>query len=386
MLLNDEQLKEDAKPTFEGYLEKVVDISLIYAPTSSESVGIAVGSDDPVSRRTAELSTSLGISNIRVIRKIEHYIHAIRPLLEGFDDDVFARASASLALFGWSHYQPGEAPTLEFLTAKYVKNIFGRKKEADIPPNEAAWTALLDAYGYSSTDEFDLVLLKGIQDGYFDPAEIEKHAREINEKILATKATGSFEAAWRNYHDSFADNKDEVLDVLHESFMKSFNYVTPRDLDATVCLFKELGRPNQAIEMIKHYVENREEGREFFDPEQYNLMGDITDPDVKEAFKSKSDKLETKRDVSAMLLLVAKGSWDSETISALSTTPVDEYRRVFKETDGADLRSKLMGAFQFVRIGNASPEMKEISKRAAEALKLIGAESDINARRVSRLV
>ena len=36
----------------------------------------------------------------------------------------------------------------------------------------------------------------------------------------------------------------------------------------------------------------------------------------------------------------------------------------------------LAGALQFDRIINASTNMKEISKRAREALKLIGTESD----------
>jgi hypothetical protein len=45
---------------------------------------------------------------------------------------------------------------------------------------------------------------------------------------------------------------------------------------------------------------------------------------------------------------------------------------------------RLAGALQFDRISNASSEMREVSKRAKEALKLIGAESPINARRVAR--
>jgi hypothetical protein len=44
----------------------------------------------------------------------------------------------------------------------------------------------------------------------------------------------------------------------------------------------------------------------------------------------------------------------------------------------------LANVFQFDRISNASETMREISKRAREALKMIGAESRINARRVSR--
>ena len=44
----------------------------------------------------------------------------------------------------------------------------------------------------------------------------------------------------------------------------------------------------------------------------------------------------------------------------------------------------LAGVLQFDRIVNASAEMKEISRRAREALKLIGTESPVNARRVAK--
>src|ERR1019366_9505397 len=50
LILNDEELKltDEQKARFEGYLEKVIDVSLVYEPTSQESVDIALEGDDPV--------------------------------------------------------------------------------------------------------------------------------------------------------------------------------------------------------------------------------------------------------------------------------------------------------------------------------------------------
>ncbi len=294
LLLNDEQLKDDAKAKFEGYLEKVVDISLVYEPNSRESVEIALKGDDPVGQRTAELCASLGISNIRVIRKIEYYIQAIRPLVAEFDEVVFRQVTVSLALFGWSHCQPGEAPTLEFLTTEKAKSAFGLQEKENLSAKEAAWNALLDAYGYIWTDDFDLVLIEGVRNGYFDPVKVKKHAKELHEQVLATKADGSFKEAWSIYHNSFADNQGDVLDTLYASFMKNFRYITTLNLNGIVGLFKDLGRKDQAIEMIKHYVENRAEDRGFYNLEEHPFHGRITDPDIEEAFKAKWDKLEYK--------------------------------------------------------------------------------------------
>jgi hypothetical protein len=76
--------------------------------------------------------------------------------------------------------------------------------------------------------------------------------------------------------------------------------------------------------------------------------------------------------------------WNQETITALAVLPVEEYRKAFKSASGAELRKILSNVFQFDRVVNASDSMREIATRAREALKLIGAESAINKRRVSR--
>jgi KAP family P-loop domain len=212
LVLNDEQLKAEQKQWFESYLEKVVDVSLTLQPTPSESIAIAIRGTDDLSMRIAERCTSLGIANIRVIRRIERYVHAIRPMLQEFEPEVFHAAIGSIALFCWSHDQPDEGPTLEFLTTKKAKSVFGLTTEdRELPEKEAAWNALLEAYGYRYTDDFDLALIKGIKDGYFDPSEIKRLGSEANQKVIASKADGSFEQAWSGYHDSFDDNQDGQL-------------------------------------------------------------------------------------------------------------------------------------------------------------------------------
>lgn len=264
LILNDEELTGESKVTFEKNLEKVVDVSLVYQPTSAEVVGIAVPGSDTSSSLIADRCASLGISNIRVIKRIRQFVEAIHPLLSEFDEGIFKSATASLALFCWSHDQPGEAPTLEFLIEK-AKDKFGLRKDNEVSPREAAWNALLGDYGYIWTDDFDMVLIEGIRNGYFDPEKIKSQAQQLHDKIIAEKAGGSFESAWRLYHDTFADNQQQVLDGIYAAFMRNFRYITPTNLAGTVKLFKDLGREDQAREMLRHYVDNRNENRELFD-------------------------------------------------------------------------------------------------------------------------
>jgi hypothetical protein len=309
-------------------------------------------------------------------------VSAIKPLLVEFDEQVFKMAVKSIALFCWAHDQPEEAPSIEFLLHK-TQDRFGLKPKNEIPANEAAWNALLDAYGYTWTDDFDQELIRDIRAGYFKPDEIRKRARVLHERALATKAGGSFEDAWRLYHDSFMNNQDEVLDAIFTSFMQNMKYIHPLNLNGTVTLFKELGRPEQAREMIEHYVTAREEQRAFYDLDNDPFGRDVDDPDIRAAFNQKFKELEENRDVTAMLTSL-KGNWSPEVIAALASLPVEEYQKVFKSTSGDQLRRILSNIFEFDRVANATEEMKEIPRRARMALKLIGAESAINRRRVSR--
>jgi hypothetical protein len=224
-------------------------VSLVYEPLPADSVEIAITATDDTSRHVAERCITLGITNIRVVKRIVRFVDAIKPLLSNYDEQVFKAAVGSIILFSWSHDQPKEAPSLAFLESK-TRDKFGLQRKEKMPPNEAAWNTLLDAYGYMWTDNLDLVLMEGVCDGYFDPERIKKVAEAVHEKVLATKADGSFEEAWRRYHDSFDDDQDEVLDGLYASFLKNFKYITPTDLSGTVSLFKELGRVEQAKKRV----------------------------------------------------------------------------------------------------------------------------------------
>ena len=104
---------------------------------------------------------------------------------------------------------------------------------------------------------------------------------------------------------------------------------------------------------------------------------------MRAAFKEKAAQAQEKRDLPAILLSIKDG-WDDDRINALASAPIEEYQKAFKSHSGVELRRMLSNAFQFDRIVNASAAMREISRRAHEALKLIGAEFPINARRVSR--
>jgi hypothetical protein len=83
-------------------------------------------------------------------------------------------------------------------------------------------------------------------------------------------------------------------------------------------------------------------------------------------------------------LIRATETYDSETIKRLAEVPIDEYYRMVKSKSGAEMRKVIQAGLNYRRIGNASPEMREVVRRMEEALKRIGSESKLNAIRIQR--
>jgi uncharacterized protein YaaR (DUF327 family) len=376
---DDDKEQED----FRRYHEKVVDVSLRFEPSSAESVRIALAQGTKAVRMLGEDCIALGIKNIRLIKRIERSVRDIEQGLSEFDEQVLKQAVHTLTLLGWSIYEPGRAPSLDFLQRKRGRGHFGVKTNEPVSETEAAWNALLDAYGFARVDDLDLALLDGIRNGFFDFAAVKKCATDLNRQLTAAKRDNSFFNAWELYHDSFENNQEDVLNALQDSFFRSAQTINPTNLNHTVALFKELGRPEQAAKMINHYVEAHGADRAFFDLQNYHFAGDVTDTDIIKAFNDKLASFRQEINPKVVLLRIAKSdSWNPEDINLLSRLPPDQYYGIFKSSRGDELRKIVKVCLQFGAFGNATSDYKEISNRAKIALRRIGQESPINARRV----
>lgn len=384
LILNDDAVEKD-KAEFRKYYEKVIDTSLKFAPSAVECAQIAVPGDTQTEKILREDCVALGISNIRLIKRIERSVRQIEPMLSAFDAAVLKQAVHSLALLGWAIYAPDIAPSLEYIQRRSSgADLIRLDKNKPVPKEEAAWYALLNSYGFAGIDEFDLVLLDGVRDGFFDPSLVQKYGSKLNDEIKATTLGTSFFDAWGMFHNSFEDNQNEVLDAILQSALNGALRINLINLSGTVSLFKELGRPQQAAEMLKHYITTHENDRELFNLQNYPFSSDVKDPDVIRAFNDKFATFKSDRDPKTILLSMANtNGWGPDDITFLSALPIEGYYQIFKGSKGSELRSIINVCLQFDRIGNATQDMTEISKRAKDALRRIGKESAINARRVA---
>lgn len=383
LLLND---GEEGLEDYEKYSEKVIDIEIAFAPTPEECASIAYSEQSPNYSRMKELTTSLGIKNIRILKKIERVVTLSLPLAEGFEPEISDQVLHSLVLFTWSYFcskSNEEIPTLEFLTSKGYALLGIGDEECD--EKEKYWLTILQAYNYHLTDDLDLVLAEAVKTGYIIENEFNEKANSKNQQIIASKSEGSFSNAWDLYHDSFNNNEEEVINELYESFKKNCNYITPTNLNGTVSLFRELGEEEKASEIISFYIESRKNEFELFNMKENNFFGDIKDQEIIDRFNDTYTKSVTTETAKQVLDRIAgENGWSQSDEVILANTTIDDYYKLFKTETGSQLSSFVTTCLKFGQFGNASDQQKEIAYRATEALRRIAGESEINKRRAKK--
>ncbi|MGJ4926134.1 hypothetical protein ACQR1I_12495 [Bradyrhizobium sp. HKCCYLS2038] len=384
LLLNDEALEEQKLQEFRTQLEKVADTVLRFEPTPLEAVEIGVDKSQSFSAWLANDCIGLGVVNIRLIKRIERLAKRLQEELKSFDRRVLQQAVHSAALFCFAKYQPpGTAPPLEFIKDfNPYEGVFNKDKTV-VDPN-AIWRALLLQFGWTHTDEFDAVIFRCVEQGSFDTAALKAAAEEKEKELKIQDKDRSFSDAWDLYHGSFADNSAEVIAALTDSIAKCAPAISPMNLSSTISFLKEMDAGSNAKDLIRKYVEVRSsEPRDFWRLDKAPFGDEVKDADVREAFKEKCDSLALAPDVAEILqrIGVQKG-WNSEDVSVLGMLTSDDFLAVFKSQQGDDLRRVVYGALMFRDIGNSSEAMKSITKNAEDALRKIGKESKLNARRV----
>lgn len=381
ILLND---GEEGLEEYVKYREKVLDIELAFTPDPKECASIAYSGEASYHTRLKELTTSLGIRNIRILKKIERLVELSIPLIQRFEPEMTENILHSLTLFSWSYFNSNtnpEIPPLDFITKKF--NDFIGLNDEKISEQEEKWQTALQAYGYRFTDDLDVIIADAVKTGYFVEDELIAKAEVKNEQVIASKSEGSFSNAWRLYHESFNDNGDEVITELYKSFKNNCKYITPINLHGTVSLFKELGEDKKASEIIDLYIENRKDELELFDINEINLFGDIRDQELIDKFNhvyNKSVPQKTAKQVLASL--AGTTGWSSDDEIVLSNTSADEYFHIFKSEEGKQLSSFVTTCLKFGQLSNPNDQRLQIANNATEALKKIALESEINKRRV----
>jgi hypothetical protein len=381
VLLNDEALGPD-EGDFRKQLEKVADTAVRFTPTPEQAADIAISAQTPLASQFRKDCIALGIVNIRTIKKLERHAKRLQEELQSFDERVIEQALHTLVLLGFGNLQPDVAPSVEFIR-KYnqYEGMFGRDK--DKPLDHPEWRSLINDFGWSSLDEFDVVIADGLEAGHFDPDQLKAEAEKLQERFRRQDADNSFSRAWDLYHGSFDNNGDEVAEALADAVMTTPEVISPLNLSGTITALKEIGWQGDIAALINAYVNKRQDEARFWDLDESAFGSEVTDPDVRAAFEAKLDTFHDDRDPHAILVEMGSSrAWSHRDIEVLGKLSADDFYALFKRLRRDEHHRAVRGALMFRN--STSEKEARVAKAAIEALKRIGAESPINARRVRR--
>jgi hypothetical protein len=383
ILLNDEKLNDNEDKEFKELLEKVIDTKVTFSPTPQESADIVFQRPSMNKKLIHDNSITLGIINIRIIKKIERIVSRFEEVF-GADSPLMNQIVHSASLFIWSTFQPDQAPSIKFITDFSRVHGIGFSDEK-ISEQERDWRELMRKYRYTDTDDFDLKILETIQNGYFDKDSLKEYGDKQLELIRTEDKRRKFSEAWNIYHDSFDDNKEEFLKSLYESAIEAAKYIEPHNIDSTVIILKRFGKITEAKDLIEKYISARSEEKELFSFERSLFSRDIKDTDLIAAFKEKRDSFVDSRDPAEILskIYINQG-WNQDDIVLLNKLTTDDFYQIFKKNRGRDLDNIINGSLEFRRLKDASEDQKEITKKAVIALEIIGKENDFNKMRVEK--
>ena len=387
LLLND---GENGLDDYEKYREKVIDIELRFNPTSEECVNIAYNGNDWQINQLKKYTTLLNIRNIRVLKKIQRLSELVHPVIKEYEEEVRSQVLHSLCFFSLCFYcskDNEDIPTLEYVTTRGYRSL-GLGKKEEKTEVQKKWDSMMQHYQYYVTDELDLEVKKAVLTGYFVEDEIKTKASLKNKEVIASKSEGSFTKAWELYHHSFENNQDEVVNALFESLITNADNISPLNLNGTVTLFRELGENEKATKAIDGYIEKRKNNPKIFDLESFisnPFSSEIDDLEIREKFKEAYTRVTAVETVETVLSRIAyQNGWNDEDVVVLRNTSSDKFYEIFKSIHDDSLNRYIDTCLKLGRYDSKEGNVSEILQNTTAALRKIGAESEINKRRVKK--
>lgn len=384
LIFNQEMLAD--KEIYEKYREKVIDIEVDFALTPEEAAKVAFQERTAFTDSLIKNSISLGITNIRVLRKIFRVTSIIFLQIKDLHPKIIEQVAMTATLMGWGYYgarSDDGRPSCEFILNYNSLAWMISKKQKETNEREEAWGRLLTDYGFTRADELDNEIFKVIKRGYLPDNRLKEEAIKLDASIRKDELDESFTAAWSKFHNTFENNEEELVSALRESFKAGVKTISPMNLSATASLLRNLGRDDIAEELIEFYVQSRSDEEDLFNLSEMPFGASIEDEAVRERFNSnyvRVRKLPTFQD--AIEKVIAR-EWSSKDIEALGIASAVDYYNYFKANHSRSLQRLVKSCLEMERVGNTE-SYKAISARTREALERISKESRVNEMRVSR--
>jgi hypothetical protein len=377
-------LNEDAgDSTFEDYRkykEKIVDKQLHFEPTAEQCFDIMFTEYFELRNYVRDRCIELKIKNKRVIKKIVEHTKELLALVNDFDESIKKQIIHSTIVLCWCYYCHGSdeerIPEFSFVNRKGIRDkneSIGWTKE-----KTARWNAFLSAYRYQYTDEIDLAVARGIEQGFVDKDKLISFCKVKQKEVEVEKASVKWDKAWKLFHNSFDNNEKDIALAFEEGMRDIAASTSASQYSSGLKVLRTIGEDNKADELIDLFIDVRGDEPETFDPDNI-FRFEIKDELFVDKLREAHLKLKPEPTVEDILeLRRGSKSYNTSEVKTLSKLDVEEIYDLFMSFKGEELTSNIR---VFILLAGSS---KELSDKVNEALAKIANISELNKYRMEK--
>lgn len=385
ILLNEDTLSQDNESLaeFKNFFEKVIDTKILFKPTATEAAAIAFGENhsDPRTSALSKNCIGLGITNIRVLKRIERLLAMIFRLPREIHERTENQIIHTVVLFGWCQYDSGAAPPpIKYASQSSLLRYVERRNGKEASENEKRWDTILSGYQFDNADKLDEVLREIVETGAIDDEALRREIAAKNQEFTRGNSLEALEQAYRPLHDSFSANEQEVCSSIVNGIEQNLSVTSLYNLDAAMTVLRRIGQDEQAKRL---YAFARDNAPPAFWTEDDPFHRTIMNCEL----KAEQGKVRETQSIPFDFhesLMRASTTHDPTIIKQLAAAPVERFVELFDQETGASQRDAINAALTYRQILNATEEMKEVVSNAEEALSIIGSRSQLNALRVEK--
>ncbi|QGZ55082.1 P-loop NTPase fold protein [Paraburkholderia acidiphila] len=381
LLFNEEQLGDRAEQYVKAS-EKVVDKKLAFVTTYGEATDLGLPADTPLRYYVIPCIRKLNISNIRTIQKIANGLRIVHGEIGNRSDSVNQQAATAVAVFAGALYEGGTGfPSPEQVTRYNWHSAAVGVGKDNI---DQSWRDKLHACGFTACDEFDTEVLSVLKNGYAHGSELARHARALDEVVDRAKLERIFDEAWNKFHNRIDGTAEDLVLDFVSAVEVAARVISPRNLNSTVKLLRELGFSAEADQVIDKYVELNAGHTGLFRIDASHISRDVDDEKLRQRFAEVIADAEGPLDLAtAARLLVEDRNWDDRTVATLANASADDFVALFKESQGEGLHTLIKCLYSAAHY--RGPATLPIAVRVTAALDEIAKTSTLNEIRVKRL-
>jgi hypothetical protein len=339
VLLLNERTGDKTFEDYKKYKEKIVDRQLHFEPTAEQCFDTMFTENFEFRDYVRNCCIGLNIKNKRVIKKIVEHTEEFLRLVDGFDESIKKQVIHSTIVLSWCYYC--HSADKEFIPEFAFVNQTGVRKENEeagwAKVKTVRWNMVLNRYGYQFSDEIDLAVAHGIEQGFIDREKLIPLCYFKQKEVEIQNASAKWDKAWKIFHGSFKENEDDIALAFEEGMKDIASSTSTSQYSSGLMVLRTIGEDEKADELIEFFIDQRRETPEVFNVDN-TFSFEVKDKLFIEKLRESYLELKPEQTVKDILeLRRGKNSYNSSEVEILARLKTEEIYELFLSFEEEEL-------------------------------------------------